>query len=727
MSVVLRGRLGRLREAVAGVLPLYFGVFPARFAEAAISSFLAERDRWFLWAPVLIGLGIGVYFALPQEPSLRLGLGLFAASAAGLFLLPRFINLPLAVRIALLMTFWMAVGFGAAVLRTDRVAAPVLERSWTGEITGRVISISLTEQSLSVVMEPQTMSRLAPEFMPERVRFAIRVKDAHAAPGQIVRLRGHLEPPSAPVEPGGFDYGRSIWFAKLGGTGFAYTAPELLSAPQGMENWVQRLRASITERIRERIGGAAGAIASALVTGDKRVIPQEAIVALRNAGLAHVLAISGLHMMLFGGSLFWLVRAGLSLIPAIALRYPIKKWGAVAALLGASFYLVISGAEIAAQRAYIMLTLMFVAVLFDRPAISLRNVALAAIFILLWRPESLISASFQMSFSAVVALIAFYESSLARQWTARLRGFDGWQALVFWGAAYLLGLALTSLVAGSATGPVAAYHFNRIAVYSLLGNLIALPIVGTIIMPSALFALMLMPFGLEGPALWLMGQGIDAMLYVAREVTALPGASALVPSAPFYALMLFAFGGLWLCLWQRRWRFLGLVPLALSFMLWGQKERADVLIDRDGLLAAVRMQDGRMALTKRTPGYVAERWLLHDGDPRSPKEAASSDVMFCEREACVYREAGRPVIAFSRTLAALAEDCRHAEIIVSAVPLPRSLRVRCNARLVIDKFDLWRNGATSLTFDAGKINITTMREARGERPWARDPLKKQDQ
>jgi competence protein ComEC len=626
-----------------------------------------ERERWFLWVPVFLSLGIAAYFALPFEPWLPGSLVLVLLLGGGLFLL----RLRPVLALVTASLFCMASGFAAVSLRSALVEGPVLARAWDGEITGRVISNVRTEAGQSLLIAPLSMSRLGPAEMPQQIRFAIRIKGAVASPGEIVRMRGHLEPPPEPVEPGGFDYARAVWFQGLGGTGFAYTAPELISGPQGSTAWIERLRAAITLRIHDGIGGTSGAIAAALVTGDQRAIPEEAMVDLRNAGLAHVLSISGLHMVLFGGSLFCLVRASLSLIPGIALNYPIKKWGAVAALMGASFYLLISGAEVAAQRAYIMLALMFIAVLFDRPAISLRNVALAAIIVLLWRPESLIGASFQMSFAAVIALVSFYESTVAQRLSVRLHGIHGWRAAPVWLAAYLVGIIVTSLIAGAATGPFAAYHFNRIAVYGLLGNISALPIVGFIVMPAALLTLVLMPLGLEAYALWAMGKGIDIMLSVSHWVATLPGAVAIAPTAPFYALMLFLTGGLWLSLWQRRWRFLGLAPILLGLSLWGSSDRADVYIDRDGALSAVRMSNGLLALSDKYPGYTAEMWLLHDGDMRTAEEAAASPVMHCEKESCIYHEEGRPLIAFPQTLAGLAEDCRRAEIIVATMPLPR--------------------------------------------------------
>lgn len=265
------------------------------------------------------------------------------------------------------------------------------------------------------------------------------------------------------------------------------------------------------------------------------------------------------------------MRAGLALVPRLALNYPIKKWAAAVALVGATFYLAISGAAIATQRAWIMITLMFVAIMLDRPALSLRNVALAAIVILLWRPESLLGASFQMSFAAVVALIAFYESEGVRRLTSSPNRL-GLENLPRRIAAYALGLAFTSIVAGAATGAIGAFHFNRIAVYGLAGNMGAMPLVGIVVMPMALLALLLMPFGLDAPALWVMGTGVEGMLRVADEVASWDGADSLIADAPLPALLLLVFGGLWLALWRESWRYLGLGPMLLGFALWGPRQ-----------------------------------------------------------------------------------------------------------------------------------------------------------
>lgn len=364
-----------------------------QLASYAATSFFGETDRWFLWSPVLLGLGIAFYFSLSFEPPLWVALVALSVSGGGLvFALRRG-----AARVFAAALFCMVLGFALACIRTAAVAAPVIQKPWNGEIEGRVVEVERTERgALAVTLEPLSMDRVATMDLPARVRLQVRFPEAVIEPGETIRVRGRLMPPPEPVEPGGFDYARQVWFEGLGGVGFAFAAPERVAPPP--EDWttaLARLRHSITARVQNGIGGASGAIAAALITGEQRAIPEWAAEDLRKAGLAHVLSISGLHMVLFGGSLFWLLRAGLALVPAIALRYPIKKWGAAAALVGSTGYLLISGAEVATQRSWIMIALMFVAIIFDRPALSMRNVALAALLVLVWQPESFLAPVFR--------------------------------------------------------------------------------------------------------------------------------------------------------------------------------------------------------------------------------------------------------------------------------------------------------------------------------------------
>ena len=346
----------------------------------------AETERWFLWLPVLFAAGIVTYFALPFEPDGRIAVaGVLAA--LGLLLTVRHAHLGLALGGAFLV---FVLGFADAKLRTETVRAPVLGKELRYvPITGYVEEFEArTGMRDRLTLRVIAIGDLPVHLRPYRVRVTTAAKDANARTGEAVSVRATLNPPPEPVEPGGFDFGRQAWFQGLGGTGYAtghITPADAPPPPRDLRVWsaIDALRAAVNDRVRTALPGETGAIAVALITGERGGIPQEVTEAMRDAGLAHVLAISGLHMMIMAGAVFWLARALLAFVPGLALRFPIKKWAAAIALLAATFYLALSGASVPTVRAWIMMTIFLIAVMLDRPAITMRNVALAALAILI--------------------------------------------------------------------------------------------------------------------------------------------------------------------------------------------------------------------------------------------------------------------------------------------------------------------------------------------------------
>ena len=538
---------------VAAATTLATAATPSRRAVGAVAAILAaERARWPLWLPVAMAGGIAAYFALPAEPPPWPAPAVAAAALAGCFAAGGRTGL-LVFLIALLAA---AAGFGAAQLRAHLVAAPVLERE-IGPVTvsGRIAAIELRDVGVRLAIARPTVGRLPAAATPGRVRVAVRSGADGLAVGDKVRFTGVLLPPPEPPLPGGFDFARTAYFAGFGAVGFAYGAPELVAARDrpSLAEAVAGARTAIARRILAALPGETGALAAALMTGERGAISEDVLVAMRRSGLAHLLAISGLHLGLLAGVVFFAVRGGLALVEPVALRHPVKKWAAVLALLAAFAYMVLTGATVPTQRAFLMTGLVLLAVLVDRTAISMRLVAVAAAAVLAVAPESLLSVSFQMSFAAVVALVATYESA-APAMAAWFR--DAGPLVRVW--RYPAGVALTTLVASAATAPFAAYHFNQVVAYSLPANLVAVPVTALWIMPLAVAAFALMPFGLEAPALAAMGWGIDAVIAVAHATAALPGAMHMLADPPAAALAATVLGGLWLCLWRTRWRLAGL-------------------------------------------------------------------------------------------------------------------------------------------------------------------------
>jgi len=478
------------------------------------------------------------------------------------------------------------------------------------------------------------------------------------------------------------------------------------------------MRQTITTKIRAVLKGVSGTIAAALMTGERSAIPEDVMTAIRDSGLAHLLAISGLHIGLVAGIIFFGARGLLALIPPLALRFPIKKWAALAAIAGAFAYAFIAGATVQTQRALLMVGMVLVAVILDRRGLSIRLVAWAALAILVVAPESLLGPSFQISFAAVTALIATYETLSERR---QYREYEH-SRLPPWvreAMFYLAGVALTTLIAGVATAPFAIFHFNRFAGYGLAANLIAVPVTALWVMPWAVAAFLLMLFGFEAAALTPMGWGVDVIIGVANTVSGWTGAVTLLPAMPTAALAAIALGGLWIALWRLRWRYWGLAGMAGGLALAISASPPDVLVDGQGRLLAVWAGDGSVAVSNlRRARFERGVWLrrfgLEDAGAIWPTTGTSPDQrLSCDVKGCLYRKRGQ-VVALAFGEAALAEDCWVADVVISVVPVRRA----CPARIgVIDRFDLWRDGGAAILTKEKSIRIETVNGARGERPW----------
>ncbi len=489
-----------------------------------------------------------------------------------------------------------------------------------------------------VTLEVMSISGVAPD---NGCRAARRIRlmtvSEKLTPGDVIRVKATLARSAGPALPGGYDFARYGLVLGFGATGYSLGAPAIEQGAEAslsgrFSESLQRLRQAIGERITAAIPGEAGAIATSLITGERGGISEETTDAFRDPGLLHILSISGLHMVIMAGAVFVAVRMMLAAVPAIALRYPIKKWAAAAALLAAGAYLLLSGSSIATVRAFIMIAIMFLAVMLDRPALAMRNVALSAMVILVVAPESLLDAGFQMSFAAVVSLISAYELVRDRQAEGAERG------TLLRLAFFLGGIVLSTVIASLAVAPFAAYHFHRSQQYALLANLVAIPICNLIVMPAGLLTLVLMPFGLEALPLWVMEQGIAAVVWTAEFVAALPGAVAHIPAIGDTAFALMVAGGLWLTLWRMRWRALGLGAVAVGVAFATQTPRPDVLAGLDGALVAVRGADGRLAAS--SPGrsaYELKRWLEHDGDSREAKDVLKERLFRCDGVGCTVK------------------------------------------------------------------------------------------
>jgi competence protein ComEC len=578
----------------------------------------AQRPRAMLWMPVLYGSGIAAYFSAPIEPPLWMlaALGGAAGVLCGTFALagPR-------LRMAILVLLVPILGFGGGSVRTLLVGAPVLEREMTVAVEGRLIGLSRSaSERTRVLLDRVVIHGVEPEATPERVRISV---DETTPPDALVpgtRLVGQarLSPPGGPGQPGGFDFRRHAWFERLGAVGYTNTPMLEMEGGDGagFHQLTFRARMAMSAHIQGVIGGQNGAFAAAILTGDRSGISVEVEEALRLSTLYHIISIGGLHMSLIAAATYGLVRYGLCLVPVLALTWPLKKIAAVVALGVTAAYLAISGFDVAAQRAFLMSGVVLTAVLVDRPALTMNSVALSALVVLALAPESLTEAGFQMSFAGTIALIAVFDALRRQGWWEATQTERKWRFVK-----PVLAAFMTSLVAGLATAPFSAFHFNVLGQYGLLANMLAMPAMGVVVMPAAVGALFLAPFGLDWLALIPMGWGIGYVIAVADFVAALDGAAVGVPAGPGISLALLAFGALFVLLWVGRLRWAGLAAVALAAGTWGAHPRPDLLISEDGRLFGYRTPEGRAVSNDKGSAYAAEGWLEDDGDVATQAEA----------------------------------------------------------------------------------------------------------
>jgi competence protein ComEC len=659
-------------------------------------ALLGQRGHLFPWIPVFLAAGIGGYFTLRFEPQASgfpylAGLMILAVAAA---LMLRQGWSPLAWAVALVLA-----GFCLAAVRAHVVDRPVLGFRFYGPVEGRIVGLDRSgSDAVRITLDQVRLGDLPPSRTPERVRLSLH--DDHGTPprpGARVMATAHLSPPGGPVEPGGFDFQRHAWFLKLGAVGYTRT-PLMLLEPPASGQALLRTRLAMSARVQQGLGGETGAFAAAIMTGDRAGMGQDTLKALRATNLAHLLAISGLHMGLLTAFVFTTFRLFLTAMPWLGLRVPVKKLAALMALLVAAGYLALSGGNVATERAFVMVAVALLAVVADRRVISLRAVAMAATIVLFLRPEALLGPGFQMSFAATAALVAVF----------------GWlrDAKISFGpdwAKPVVAVVISSAVAGAATAPIAAAHFNQISHFGLIANLLSVPLMGVLVIPAGVVAALLMPLGLEQPALWVMGLGLDWILGVANVISGVEGTRGAVPSPDWRVLPLMAAGFVGLILWQGRARLAGLGPVAAALMFWVTVDRPDVLIADGGTLVGVMGPEGRALSKPRGAGFVAQNWLENDGDPVSQDAAAGR----WPGAAATMPVALRHVTGKT---AMRALECKAGEWVVTNVPwdAPTDCEVYDPARLR-------RTGAMAVyAGEAGaKPRVVTARQITGERLWNR--------
>jgi competence protein ComEC len=725
-----RGRAPGRAQGVAGTWPPRSAAQAGGFAPSgfdAWSSLLAKLREWVRaeagagrllpWVPIAFGTGIAFYFAADHEPVLPVAAVAAIGLCAAAFLLRRQRIFPVAVMVAA-----VAAGFATATWKTAWIAHNVLARpAYSVSLSGFVESRDIRERTDRFVLHVTQMDgpRLKTDLKTdlERVRLSVR-KGTAPAVGSFVELKARLQPPLAPLRPGSYDFSRDMFFQGIGASGFVTGAIKTVEPPVAgglglrYAAIMQDMRDVIDARIRTTLDGDKRAIATALLTGRRDAITTPVNDAMFISGLGHVLSISGYHMAVVAGVVFFAIRALLALFPALTVAVPIKKWAAAAALAAAAFYLLLSGAEVATQRSFYMTAVVLIAVMVDRRAVTFRTLAVAAMIVLGLVPEALVHPSFQMSFAATLGLVALVQIGMPRLFAAPDNSATA--KLALWGGREIVTLTLASLVAGLATTPYAAFHFHRVTPYGVLANLAAMPVVSAVVMPAGMLGLVAMPFGFDGFFWWLMGIGIDWMIVVTEWVAALPGAIGRMAAFGTGPLIAASAGIVLLGLLRTPLRWCGAVVLLLSVIWALAVPQPDILISGDGHHVGVRGRDGRLHLMKTAKdGFLLKEWLAADADPRPAVDASLTEGVSCDDAGCVAQMADGRFVALTQHSDALDDDCERAALLVTARQTPPG----CGST-VISLERLRRQGAMALRRTKDGFVVDAVKPRGFNRPWS---------
>jgi len=680
---------------------------------------LAESDRWLLWAPVGVAIGIAVYFALPFEPSLY---ALVATPLLGVAAWK--VRHWFAVFLPLFVLLFMAMGFNAAQIETHMFTTPMLAREQGPlPVTGRLMFTEVMPDGVRLTLKDLTLGRLPPEQTPEKIRIKMGKKTLAdiPPPGTRLTMWAQISPFSEPVSPDATDFRRMGYFKQIGGLGWSFSHIDVVDPNPPSTSWrddfalmFERARVALAQHVYARLSGDVAAMTVTRFNGEQAGISKPVIEAMRIAGLAHLLSTSGFHVTIMGLLVYFPLRALLAMIPWLALRYPIKKWAAAGAIVSTLGYTFLVGSQAATLRSMVMSGIAMVAIIADRRSAPMRLVMLSALIAMLMAPDAALGPSFQMSFAAVFCLIATHGKKISWLVTPddKIQKHSWWRGVV----EHMGSIITTSLIATAATTPFAIYHFQTFSFYGFAANTLAIPMTSFWVMPCILMAYILAPFGWDGWFIDGAGAGINVTIKIAEYVASWPYSILYLPAMPWGALVAICFGGLWLCIWRLRWQWLGLLPILIGGLYPLYTAKPDVMIAPDGKVWAARLADGRLAVSNLDrDAFVYQQWQQRLGNPPvvDINELPPTEKQLrCDEMGCVYNLGGNPIALPIMESAAL-EDCDH----TSAIIAPFAIR-DCHAYYVVDERQFWLHGSHVIYGDGSLLRITHARPRRAMRPWS---------
>ena len=687
------------------------------FMDGQIESFMSG---FFVLSPVFLGCGIGLYFGLSAEPDPSLVISLIIILAVFLSL-TAFFKYKYAryqgTFIILSALMVSACGFGLAQLRTHSVDTIFLKKhDKYAVVRGYIEKLEKSDTGSKGIIRIESIENLERSDTPQFIQMTFR-SDERLEPGQTVSFGANIKPPAGSAIPGDFSFRRYSYFKNIGGIGFAYGQPEILkeSEKQGVFTTLEKLRKHMSDKVLKSSNAPVSAVMTALLTGQRAAIDDVSWGSFRDSGLAHMLAISGLHVGLFSGFVFFILRFLMACFPYLALNWPIKKIAAFTGMIAAIFYTIFVGAGTPSMRAMMMTAIAFLAIMADRSPVSLRLVSFAALVLLIWKPENLTAVSFQMSFSAVLALVLFYEA--LRPKITRWYSHAG---LIRKSMLYFGGICATTMIATIATAPFALYHFNALAKYGLLANVLAMPILSFVVMPSAVLTFLLAPFNLEWLALKPMSWGTGLIIDIAKNVESLPNATFSISQMPFSAFLILIMSIFSLFALKGFFRFL-CVPLFAVFMaLVISHQTPQLLVSSTGKLVGVHDNKTLYVSSKIKERFVRSQWMEQLNV--TGKEVQTFPAIGCEKNiccdmsACHIKLSNGERVSYLRQKYALSEDCSNPD--VDYVIAPFGLRQKsCTDKKLIGYWQLKQGGSHSISLERGATVLKKAVNQDKKRPW----------
>ncbi|MFT0820557.1 MULTISPECIES: ComEC/Rec2 family competence protein [Wolbachia] len=690
-----------------------------------------EQYNLILWFPVFQCVGILTYFSLSFEPSC---ISIF------LLLLPTLILIAiLCKRYAILCIALIAVliGFTASKLRTALVDTQILDKErYVKDIVATVKDIndrgSYKQFLLSVEKSP-TISKSspvipAPPFVipvldltqkkkiwipasragmtPDRaldnIRISVRTKvEKGIKIGDQVKLSAKLFPPKIAPSEYAYDFARIAYYQKISATGFATSKITLHKKAEARKflEYIESFRQYIYENLQQNIKKPHVDIISALLIGKKDGIDQKTMDAIRDSGIAHLFAISGLHLSFVAGLFFVVFRNLFAISETLTLKYNTKKISAFLTILPTTFYLLITGMQISAQRAYIMVILVLVAIMIERKYRGLIAIAFAAAVILIIEPEVILKPGFQMSFSAVLALVASYQINANKLFKIKIMK-------------YFVSIMISSVIASLATVPYTIYNFNYFSISGIITNLVAIPIVTLIIIPLGIIYVLLIPFGIEWIIAPLIERPIDSILYITNAIASLQYLVIPIRTFPASSIIIITLGLLWLCLWERNWRFFGIFFIVLGICFSTAYKTPDILINADNV--AVKESDNLLySLTRKNRNFVVKTWAKQNGQNQilNHKKYNNSDKRLkCNDYGCIYNKGNNKSVLLAYKEEDILENCDKVDLIIQLSEFDYSV---CNTK-TIKYANLKTYGTHSIWLTNRYIKIN---KVRSNRPW----------